>query len=143
MWAREWQYKDVLNDIDDLMWEDLSEEWQKKPVRGRRKYCLVKSALGPQEVPVQISRTGAQPRSVPASPRFQKKKKTESSLELSNLFRRVLDVWKIHLNAECLLLKTSGKPKRFRPKGWRNTVAKEWKKAFCELRGAAQMSVKA
>ena len=75
VWAREWQYKDVLNDIDDLMWEDLSEEWQKKPVRGRRKSCLVKSALGPQEGPVQISRTGAQPRSVPASPRFQKKKK--------------------------------------------------------------------
>ena len=34
VWAREWQYKDVLNDIDDLMWEDLSEEWQKKLSEG-------------------------------------------------------------------------------------------------------------
>ena len=22
--VREWQYKDILNDIDDLMWKDLS-----------------------------------------------------------------------------------------------------------------------
>ena len=27
--CEEWQYKDILNDIDDLMWEDLSEDWQK------------------------------------------------------------------------------------------------------------------
>ena len=26
--AREWQYKDILNDIDGLMWESLSEDWQ-------------------------------------------------------------------------------------------------------------------
>ena len=29
VWAREWQYKDILNDMDGLMWEDLSEDWQK------------------------------------------------------------------------------------------------------------------
>ena len=65
VWAKEWQYKDILNDIDGLVWEDLSEDSQKIPVRGWRKSCLVKSAPGPQEVPVQINRTGAQPRSVP------------------------------------------------------------------------------
>ena len=27
--VKEWQYKDILNDIDDVMWEDLSEDWQK------------------------------------------------------------------------------------------------------------------
>ena len=69
VWAREWKHKDILNDIDDLIWEDLSDDWQKKPVRGRRKSCLVKSALGPQD-----TRAGAQPRSVPASPRFPKKR---------------------------------------------------------------------
>ena len=25
--VKEWQYKDLLNDIDNLAWEDLSEEW--------------------------------------------------------------------------------------------------------------------
>ena len=29
VWARERQYKDILNDIDGLMWEDLSDDWQK------------------------------------------------------------------------------------------------------------------
>ena len=29
VWAREWQYKDILNDIGALMWEDLSEDWPK------------------------------------------------------------------------------------------------------------------
>ena len=27
--VNEWQYKDILHYIDDLMWEDLSEDWQK------------------------------------------------------------------------------------------------------------------
>ena len=27
--VNEWQYNDILNEIDDLMWEVLSEEWQK------------------------------------------------------------------------------------------------------------------
>ena len=26
--VNEWQYKDILNDVDDLTWEDLSEDWQ-------------------------------------------------------------------------------------------------------------------
>ena len=68
--------------------------------------------------------------------------KNESSSVLRNFSRRVLDVWKIHLNAECLSLNTSGKPKRFRSKAG-GMKWFEWKKAFCELRGAAQMSVKA
>ena len=25
----QWQQKDILNDSDDLVWEELSEEWQK------------------------------------------------------------------------------------------------------------------
>ena len=29
VWARGWQYKDILNDIDGLLWEDLSEDCQK------------------------------------------------------------------------------------------------------------------
>ena len=29
VWVREWQYQDILNDIDDLMWEEASEDWQK------------------------------------------------------------------------------------------------------------------
>ena len=27
--AREWQYKDFLSDLDDQVWRDLSDEWQK------------------------------------------------------------------------------------------------------------------
>ena len=26
--VNEWQYKVILNDVDDLMWEDLSEDWE-------------------------------------------------------------------------------------------------------------------
>ena len=37
VWAREWQYKDILNDID----------LAKILVRGNRKSCLVMSALVP------------------------------------------------------------------------------------------------
>ena len=29
VWAREWQYKDILNDIDGLMWEALAEDLRK------------------------------------------------------------------------------------------------------------------
>ena len=29
VWAREWQHKDILNDIDGLMWEGLSKDLQK------------------------------------------------------------------------------------------------------------------
>ena len=28
VWAREWQYKDILTDFDDQVWKDLSEDWQ-------------------------------------------------------------------------------------------------------------------
>ena len=28
VWAREWQYKDILIDFDDQVWKDLSENWQ-------------------------------------------------------------------------------------------------------------------
>ena len=41
--VREEQYEDILNDIDDLMWEDTSEDWQKYTSEGG-KSCLVKSA---------------------------------------------------------------------------------------------------
>ena len=76
--VREWQYKDIPKDIDGLMWEDLSAD--------------------PQEVPVQIHRTAAQPRSVPASPSPQKNKR--SSFVLRNLLRSVLDVRWIHLEQD-------------------------------------------
>ena len=37
VWAREWQYKDILNDIDSLMWEDLPEDWQKNTCQREEK----------------------------------------------------------------------------------------------------------
>ena len=36
VWATEWQHRDNLGDIDGLMWEDLSEDWQKYLSRGTR-----------------------------------------------------------------------------------------------------------
>ena len=29
VWAREWQYKDFLSDLDDQVWRDQSDDWQK------------------------------------------------------------------------------------------------------------------
>ena len=29
VWAREWQYKDFLTDLDDQVWRDLSDDWEK------------------------------------------------------------------------------------------------------------------
>ena len=29
VWARDWQYQDFLSDLDDEVWRDLSDEWQK------------------------------------------------------------------------------------------------------------------
>ena len=29
VWAREWQYKDVLTEFDDQVWKDVSDKWQK------------------------------------------------------------------------------------------------------------------
>ena len=29
VWAREWQSKDFLSDLDDQVWRDLSDDWQK------------------------------------------------------------------------------------------------------------------
>ena len=29
VWAREWQYKELLSDLDDQVWRDLSYDWQK------------------------------------------------------------------------------------------------------------------
>ena len=65
--CEEWQYKDTVKDIDDLMWDDLSEDWAKVRVGGRSKSCLVTSATGPQEVSVQITRTSVRRRPVSAS----------------------------------------------------------------------------
>ena len=28
VWARKWQYKDFLSDLDDQVWRDLSDDWQ-------------------------------------------------------------------------------------------------------------------
>ena len=83
--------------------------------RGTRKSCLVMSALDPQEVLVQISRTSAQPRSVPASPSFFLKKKRELPCAQKSLSKGA-GCLEDTPDAECLSLKTSGKPKRFRSK---------------------------
>ena len=29
VWAREWQHMELLSDLDDQMWRDLSDDWQK------------------------------------------------------------------------------------------------------------------
>ena len=29
VWAREWNHKDILNEYNNQVWTDLSEEWQK------------------------------------------------------------------------------------------------------------------
>ena len=29
VWAREWQYKELLSDLDDQVWTELSDDWQK------------------------------------------------------------------------------------------------------------------
>ena len=29
VWAREWLYKDFLTDLDDQVWRDLTDDWQK------------------------------------------------------------------------------------------------------------------
>ena len=29
VWAREGQYKELLSDLDDQVWRDLSDDWQK------------------------------------------------------------------------------------------------------------------
>ena len=93
VWAREWQYKDFLNEIDGLMWEDLSEDWH-KDMSERRKSCLVKSALCPQEVPV---RTGTQC----VLHQVPKKKKMRAPLcSEKSLFRSVLDVRWINLEQD-------------------------------------------
>ena len=31
VWAKEWQYEDFLTDLDNQVWRDLSEHWQKYP----------------------------------------------------------------------------------------------------------------
>ena len=40
VWARAWQYKDILNDIDGLMCEDLSEDRQKHLPEGGESLAL-------------------------------------------------------------------------------------------------------
>ena len=40
VWAREWQYKDIVNDIDGLIWEDVSEDWQKYLSEGGESLAL-------------------------------------------------------------------------------------------------------
>ena len=100
--VREWQYKEILNDIDDLL--------AKMPVRGRKKSCLVKVTTGSQEGSVQMNRTGAQPRSVPASPSPQKEgEELRAPLFSENLFRKCAGCQEDTTGAGCLSLKTSGK----------------------------------
>ena len=40
VWAREWQKKELLSDLDDQVWRDLSDDW-KSVCRNRRKPRLV------------------------------------------------------------------------------------------------------
>ena len=38
--VNEWQYKDILNVIDDLTWEDLLEDWQTYVSKGGESHPL-------------------------------------------------------------------------------------------------------
>ena len=58
VWAREWQYKDILTEFDDQVWKYLSEKWQKVPVRTRGKSCLVLTSLCPERCPIKRLRLG-------------------------------------------------------------------------------------
>ena len=29
VWAKEWQYKELLSDLDDQVWRELTDDWQK------------------------------------------------------------------------------------------------------------------
>ena len=37
VWARDWEYKDPLSDLDDQVWRDLLDDWQKCISQKRRK----------------------------------------------------------------------------------------------------------
>ena len=41
-WVREWEYKDILNDIDGRVWEDFSEDWQKCQTEEKVLSCEVR-----------------------------------------------------------------------------------------------------
>ena len=47
-YVREWQYEDILNDIDNQAWENLSEEWHTHTSEGGEKSCFVKLATSLQ-----------------------------------------------------------------------------------------------
>ena len=51
--VREWQYEDILNDIDNLAWEDSSEEWQTHGSNGGESPALWKLPKASKFVPVQ------------------------------------------------------------------------------------------
>ena len=55
LWARKWQYKDFLTDLDDQVSRDPSENWQKVHVR-RRKSRLLKTPLCPEKCPIKHSK---------------------------------------------------------------------------------------
>ena len=40
VWAREWHYKVVVNDMDGLMWEDFSQDSQKFVTEGGESAAL-------------------------------------------------------------------------------------------------------
>ena len=51
--AREQQYEDLLSSLDDQVWKELSDDWQKIPAGKRRKSRLVNPKLSRDELPEQ------------------------------------------------------------------------------------------
>ena len=50
VWAREWQYKDILINFDDQVWKYLSEEWQ-STCQKKKKVLPCDDAIVSREVP--------------------------------------------------------------------------------------------
>ena len=55
VWAREWQHKDILNDIDGLVWVDLSEVWLKYLSEGGENPALWSPPLAPKRLRCKLT----------------------------------------------------------------------------------------
>ena len=55
VWARELQHKDILNDIDGLVWVDSSEVWLKYLSEGGESPALRSPPLAPKRYPCKLT----------------------------------------------------------------------------------------
>ena len=111
--VREWQYKDNLNGIDDLMCEDLSEDWQKICQKVEKVQPCEIRLRSPKRYPCKRSeQMGNRDRSPPDQV-VKKKKKQQTLLYLEVSFGAC---WmpRGYIWSRGLSLKTSSKNERFR-----------------------------